>query len=98
MHRAIGELHRVLKRDGWGLVVVRTADDYRHGKGEPLEPHTFRLTISDTNEQGAVMHFLPERAVPEYFAQFTSVEFEKTESTFGNRTGLNSDWVITVRK
>lgn len=98
MRRAIGELHRVLKPKGCGFVVVRTIDDFRYGKGEALEPHTFRLTTSETNELGAVMHFLPEGAVQEYFKAFAFVEFEKTESTFGNRTCVNSDWLITVRK
>lgn len=98
MRRAIGELYRTLKPGGWGFVVLRTVDDYRYGKGEPLEPDTFRLTISDTNELGAVMHFLSEGSVPKYFEQFALVEFEKAEATFRDRTCVNSDWLITVRK
>jgi putative transposon-encoded protein len=36
--------------------------------------------------------------VPVYFARFVQVSFEKTETTFGNRSGINSDWLITVEK
>jgi ubiquinone/menaquinone biosynthesis C-methylase UbiE len=98
MKQAIGEAHRVLTRGGRLFVVLRTTEDYRFGKGKKLEPNTFRLTIPDTNEAGTVQHFLAAEDVPIYFAAFSQISFEKTETTFGGRTRLDSDWVITTEK
>lgn len=98
MQRAIREAHRVLAPKGRAFVVLRTLDDCRFGKGERVEPHTFRLTVSETNELGTVQHFLGAGDIPAYFSQFSSVSFEKTETTFGNRKFLDSDWLITAEK
>jgi SAM-dependent methyltransferase len=98
MRRAVAELHRVLRKGGRALVVARTDRDYRYGKGAQLEPDTFRLDIEDTNERGAVMHFLRENAVSQMFAVFSRVMFELTEVTFAARTQRNSDWIIQVTR
>jgi len=98
MKRAIHETHRVLAPGGRTFVVLRTTADYRFGKGVELEPNTFQLTISDTNEFGTVQHFLAVPNIPEYFGAFSRVSFEKTETTFANRAHLNSDWLITAEK
>ena len=98
MRGAIAELHRVLKVGGQAFVVLRTTDDFRHGKGEALEPDTYILNISETNEEGTVQHFLSETAVPASFAAFSDLEFEKAETTFAARTAKNSDWLISLRK
>jgi SAM-dependent methyltransferase len=98
MRGAIDELHRVLKVGGQAFVVLRTTDDQRYGKGQALEPDTYLLTISETNEEGTVQHFLSEPAVPALFAAFSDLEFEKTETTLSARTAKNSDWLISLRK
>jgi ubiquinone/menaquinone biosynthesis C-methylase UbiE len=98
MKQAISEAHRILPRGGRLLVVLRTTQDYRFGKGEKLEPNTFRLTIEDTNEAGTVQHFVTAEDLPVYFAAFSQMSFEKTETTFAERTRLDSDWVITAEK
>ena len=98
MKQAIREAHRVLVRGGRLLVVLRTTQDYRFGKGEKIDSNTFHLTIEDTNEAGTVQHFLAAEDVPAYFAAFAQMSFEKTETTFSGRTRLDSDWVITAEK
>jgi ubiquinone/menaquinone biosynthesis C-methylase UbiE len=98
MKQAIAEAHRVLVRGGRLLAVLRTIQDYRFGKGEKMDSNTFRLTIAETNEAGTVQHFLSTEDVLAYFAAFSGMSFEKTETTFGGRTRLDSDWVITAEK
>jgi SAM-dependent methyltransferase len=98
MKRAIHETHRVLAPGGRAFVVLRTTADYRFGKGLELEPRTFQLTVSDTNELGTIQHFLAASDIPDYFAGFSNVSFEKTETTFANRANVNSDWLITAEK
>jgi SAM-dependent methyltransferase len=98
MRRSIAEVHRILIPGGKALVVLRTTDDYRFGKGVRLGHNTFQLTIAETNELHSTQHFLAADDVPVYFARFAHVGFEKTETTFGNRSGTNSDWLITVEK
>jgi SAM-dependent methyltransferase len=98
MRRAIDEVHRVLKVGGHAFVVVRTTDDFRYGKGQSLEPDTYLLTISETNEEGTVQHFLSESALRASFTAFSEFEFEKTETTFSARTRKDSDWLVSLRK
>ncbi len=96
MGRSIVELHRILRPGGRAFVVLRTVNDYRFGKGAGLEPHTFRLEIVDTNEYGAVMHFLPEEEVAPMFRGFSQVSFERSETSFRERTAVNSDWLVEL--
>lgn len=96
--RAVAELHRVLAKGGRALVVFRSVDDYRYGKGAALAEKTFRLEIDETNELGAVQHFVEAADVPILFQEFSEVQFEKTETTFRERQAVNSDWLISVRK
>lgn len=98
MKQAIAEAHRVLAPGGRAMVVSRTVDDHRFGKGKELGHNTFQLDIADTNELGAVVHFLNAEDIQPYFAAFSQVTFEKTETTSANRTRLDSDWLITVQK
>lgn len=98
MDNAIAEMYRVLEPGGRALVIVRTTADYRFGKGDCLGRNTFRLTISDTNEEGALMHFLDEDEVRHRFAAFSDIAFERTETTFRDRSATNSDWIVQLRK
>jgi SAM-dependent methyltransferase len=98
MRRAIDELHRVLKVGGEAFIVVRTTDDFRYGKGRALEPDTYLLTISETNEEGTVQHFLSEPALQASFTAFSDFNFEKTETTFTARSRKDSDWLVSVTK
>lgn len=98
MRQAIQEAWRVMRTGGRLFVVLRSTRDYRCGKGQQLEPNTFRLDIDDTNELGTVQHFLAESDIPVYFRQFAKLTFESSEITFSNRTRLDSDWLITAEK
>jgi ubiquinone/menaquinone biosynthesis C-methylase UbiE len=98
MKKAIRETYRVLAAGGAAFVVLRSVNDYRFGKGQALGHHTFRLEIEDTNECGTIQHFLDIDDIPLYFSEFSRVSFEKTETTFANRQGVNSDWLITAQK
>jgi SAM-dependent methyltransferase len=98
MRAAVREMHRVLKPGGSGFVVVRTTADYRFGKGREVGPATFVIDTDETNEAGSVQHFPSEADVPEYFADFGELSFERTETTFQGRRAVNSDRLISVRK
>ena len=98
MKQAIAEAHRVLAPGGKALIVLRTVDDYRFGKGKKLSHNTFQLDIADTNELGTVQHFIAAEDINLYFSAFSHVTFEKTETTSANCTRLDSDWLITVEK
>ncbi len=98
MKTAINEAWRVLWPGGRLFVVLRSTRDYRYGKGKQLEPNTFLLDITETNEVGMVQHFLVADDIPIYFARFAQVTFESSEITFANRSRLDSDWLITAQK
>lgn len=98
MRDAIHEAWRVMHKQGKILAVLRSTRDYRFGKGTQLERNTYRMEISDTSEFGASLHFLTEADIPDYFRDFAHVTFESSELTFGNRSRLDSDWIITAEK
>lgn len=98
MKQAIRETHRVLGPQGRAFVVLRTTGDSRFNKGVQIDPQTFRLTISETNELGTVQHFLAAEDILSYFSQFSRVSFEKSETTSDNRQFVDSDWLITAEK
>ena len=98
MKQAIAEVHRILVSGGKAFVALRTTDDYRFGKGVRLGHNTFRISITETNELKSTQHFLAEEDVPAYFAKFGQVSFERADTTFFNRSALNSDWLITAEK
>jgi ubiquinone/menaquinone biosynthesis C-methylase UbiE len=98
MKKAIAETHRVLTPAGEIFAVLRTVNDYRFGKGKELERNTTQLNIEDTNEYETIQHFVDAGDVPLYFAEFRQVSFEKTETTFANRRGVNSDWLVSAEK
>ena len=98
MKKAIAEACRVLTPGGAIFAALRTVHDYRLGKGAELESNTTQISVEDTNEYGTIQHFLAAADIPLYFSEFCQVSFEKTETTFGNRRGVNSDWLITAEK
>jgi|SRR5450432_766078 SAM-dependent methyltransferase len=98
MKQAISETHRVLEPGGKALIVLRTLDDFRFGKGKKLGHNTFQLDIADTNELGTVEHFIGAVDIDPYFSAFSQISFEKTETTSANRTRVDSDWLITLGK
>jgi SAM-dependent methyltransferase len=98
MKQAIAETYRVLGPGGKALIVLRTLDDFRFGKGKRLGHNTFQLDIADTNELGTVEHFVGAADIEQYFSDFSQISFEKTETTSANRTRVDSDWLITVGK
>ena len=98
MKKAISEAHRVLIPSGKLFAVLRTTEDYRFGKGDQLGPTTFRLKITETNEYDTIQQFLRPDDIGVYFASFSQISFEKTETTSANRTRIDSDWLVTAEK
>jgi len=96
--QAISEMHRVLKPGGTAMIIMRTTNDYRFGKGEEVSHNSFMLKTEETREEGMIVHFMSVQDVINDFSAFSSLSFEKEEFTAGNRTILNSDWIITVKK
>jgi cyclopropane fatty-acyl-phospholipid synthase-like methyltransferase len=98
MKQAINESYRVLKKQGKAIIVTRTTDDYRFGKGKRIEKNTYILETDETNEHGMMMHFLSKDDVYEYYSRFSKINIERNEFTINNLAQLNSDWAITVEK
>ena len=96
--QAISEMFRVLKPGGIAMIIMRTDNDYRFGKGEEVSRNSFLLKTEETREAGMVVHFMTEQDVKDEFSAFSSISFEKEEFTAENRSILNSDWIITVKK
>jgi len=98
MKKAIAEAYRVLIPNGKLFAVLRTTEDCRFGKGEQVGPGTFRLKITETNEYDTVQHFLRADDINSYFASFSQISFEKTETTSASRTRVDSDWLVVAEK
>lgn len=95
---AVGELRRVLKAGAKLLVVTRTTRDFRHGRGNQVEPHTFVADDNATNERGMPIHFLTRGDVDEMFKSFRHYTVDWQDFSFGGGEVVNSDWVIEAIK
>ncbi len=66
--RTLGEVYRIMKKGGLGLVVTLSKKDFRYGNGRNLEPDTYLFTEGD--EKGIVHHFFAETDLRSFFSQF----------------------------
>jgi hypothetical protein len=82
--------------------VLRTSGHSRVGEGEKLDQNTLRLIITiRTNTKGFSISSPPKRSrtMSRTMSRcFRVWPFEKTARSLGDRTGVNSDWLITVEK
>lgn len=95
---AIAEMHRVLRPGGKALVVTRSVDDFRFGKGAPAGRNAFVLDTAETNEAGMTMFFFAEPDVRELFSPFSRVVVDRNDFTLGGGRINNSDWIIALEK
>jgi SAM-dependent methyltransferase len=98
MISSINEVRRILRVDGKALMILRTPNDFRYGKGTKIDSNSFVLSTKETNEFGMKMCFLDSGDIHIVFAKFKILSVEKTETTHGNQTVLDSDWIITIQK
>lgn len=93
LEAAVAELHRVLEPGGVAFVVTRTQRDWRRRR-----VRKGKLLLIDESEDGMTMTFLAEDQIRPLFAAFSRVSYELSETTTGETTRRNSDWLITVTK
>ena len=98
MRATIKEIYRILKPGGKAILVVRTTDDYRYGKGRKIGENTYVMDIEETNEKDMIIYFFDLNMVSESFKDFRILGIEKTETTLSNRMIKNSDWIIVAEK
>lgn len=90
---AVAELHRVLEPGGDAFVVMRTLRDWRRRR-----VRKGKLLLVDESEDGMKMTFLAEDQIRPLFAAFGRVGYDLSETTTGEMSRRNSDWLITVTK
>ncbi|HZQ06083.1 MAG TPA: class I SAM-dependent methyltransferase [Anaerolineae bacterium] len=94
---AVQEMRRVLNAGGKAHIVTRTTGDYRCGKGERIDTHSYCLNIAETNERDMVMCFLERADVTALFENFSRITVDRIEYTT-DEWRVDSDWIITVTK
>jgi SAM-dependent methyltransferase len=57
LERLLDQVRPLLRPGSPIHVKLRTVDDWRFGQGELVEPDTYRLTLTETGEEGATMAF-----------------------------------------
>ena len=98
LNNAISEIYRVLKKGGKAFVLTTTKDDYRCGKGKQVSGNTYLLDITDTNEEGMILHFLDEHEIGAVFNVFKEIGVGKSEVTIVNSQRKDSHWIIILKK
>ncbi len=68
MHKASAEIERVLQKGGHLYVSVFGEQDMRFGKGEEVEPRTFR------RGNGVITHYFLDNEVPELFPNLRTIK------------------------
>ena len=57
----------------------RTIKDYRYGRGEEIERNTYRLTLTETGEQGAINVFYYEHELVDMLREHLGADPETME-------------------
>ncbi len=85
IRRTLGEVHRVIRRNGAAFVVTLSEKDFRHGTGKRIEQNTYLFTEGD--EKGILHHFFSREELLSYFGQFEvlSLKEELIPVERGNR-------------
>jgi SAM-dependent methyltransferase len=96
--KGVAELLRVLKRGGFALIVTRSIDDHRFGRGRRLGPTTFELDTDDTNELGMSVHFLDRSGVIEMFSDAADIRIDRLVQTVDGGAVVNADWIVEVER
>jgi hypothetical protein len=99
VQRCIAEIHRILHPGCFAFIVCRSTEDYRFGRGEAIEPGTFRLATPETNEAGLVNHFIGEEEIGPLFSAFAEIDVGIAEWRLEKpapRTDV--DWLIAAVK
>ena len=102
--RAIGEMSRVMKNGGRGMILVRGLQDYRYGSGKEIEKNTFIIEYNNEHasanaENGMVMHFFTKEELTLLCTEvFSSVSIDSICVTTDGGKLANFDYVVNVVK
>lgn len=94
----VDEIRRILTDGGHALVVLRSTDDHRHGRGLEVEPNTYLLDIPETNEVDMLMHFVDREGLDRAFSGFSNIIVERHDHTANGGAILNSDWIVEATR
>lgn len=92
-HAAIAELRRVLRPGALLHLNLRTPESYDWGRGEEVEPGTFRIT--EGPERGLPQHFWTDAEVEALLAGLSILDWE-TQTRRLSRAGERRDTRIAV--
>jgi ubiquinone/menaquinone biosynthesis C-methylase UbiE len=84
---ALGEVHRVMKDGGMGLLVMISDKDYRAGSGKLVERGTWVFT--EGNEKGITHHFFSRRELRSFLAAFDVESLQEVSSQTENGIGVH---------
>jgi SAM-dependent methyltransferase len=101
--RLLDQLSACLAPGGEVFVRTRLVDDYRYGRGEPVETDAFRLATPETGEAGLINRFYTEAELVELLSgrlglhepETFRVRFDNLQA--GRRVPGNSDLVVWGR-
>lgn len=101
--KSIKEIHRILKKDGKAMLVVRNKKDYRFGKGKEIEKNTFIIDVNEKdkcafNENNMIMHFFEMDEILELFKMFDKIVVDEIIETHENMEYSDANYIITVTK
>ena len=98
MERAVSEVYRVMKQGARALILTKSNEDFRFGKGDEIEKNTFYITGNETGEQDMTLCFLDEKDVRAVYSLFSRIRVERNDYHFADLSKKHSDWLITLEK
>ena len=91
----IGEVYRILRKDGVLFVDFLSTNDSTYHKGTEIDPNTFLNSINE--EPGIVHHYSTREEIEILMRGFSKVEISEKETVFYNRqAGWHSVCLLDV--
>jgi SAM-dependent methyltransferase len=67
-------LKKLLKKDSFFFCIMRDRKDYRFGKGSKLNNYSYKLEISETGEEGAIITFFEKTEILNLLSEYINLK------------------------
>lgn len=102
LEKVIPEFHRILKKDGKTLLILRSEKDYRFKHAKDIGNGDF-LIMGDkktrvNNEKNMLMHFFTKNEILERFKIFKKINIDEMYCSYNNEEFFDHDYVVELLK
>ena len=94
--KAISEIYRVLKNNGYFFFIAKKRGDYLEKSGPKVEENTY--TINESFIKNTPYHFFNEKEIRQFLNKFREIDLNYEILSRKNMTMEIHNWIIVAQK